>query len=201
MSNINVIYEALIKMSADEIKIFLNELGEVIDETKWKLYSSEPVDYNAKYDDDNINLATAGAASPEKESDQDGVGKSGTEYMVRYSYYPNSTGANSRDFCKLMVNANRVYRKEDILKMGSKPVNKGWGPKGASTYSIWLYKGGGSCHHQWYRQVYTNDLDKKVSDSKARSDGFKPETNNKNVSKKPKDMPNCGFLPSNPRGC
>jgi hypothetical protein len=42
-----------------------------------------------------------------------------------------------------MTAAKKLYRKEDIINMGSKEVNKGWGPKGNSnTYSIWLWKGG-----------------------------------------------------------
>jgi hypothetical protein len=43
-----------------------------------------------------------------------------------------------RDFCSQMMGANKLYRKEDIINMGSKVVNAGWGPKGADTYSIWL---------------------------------------------------------------
>ena len=53
-----------------------------------------------------------------------------------------------------MLAANKVYRKEDIIRMGKMPVNKGWGAGGADTYSIWLYKGGGNCHHRWYRRIY-----------------------------------------------
>ena len=54
-----------------------------------------------------------------------------------------------------MKQANKLYRKKDIIKMGTEPVNKGWGPKGNSaTYSIWLYKGGGNCHHSWKRVTY-----------------------------------------------
>jgi hypothetical protein len=53
-----------------------------------------------------------------------------------------------------MVAANKLYRKEDIIAMGNKPVNKGWGLSGAATYSIWLYKGGGACGHKWLRQTF-----------------------------------------------
>ena len=56
------------------------------------------------------------------------------------------------------MSARKVYRKEDILQMGSRAVNAGWGPRGAATYSIWLYKGGGNCHHFWLRQIYKTSL-------------------------------------------
>jgi hypothetical protein len=36
----------------------------------------------------------------------------------------------------------------------TKAVNKGWGAKGAATFDISLYKGGGNCHHRWNKQVY-----------------------------------------------
>jgi hypothetical protein len=48
-----------------------------------------------------------------------------------------------------MVDAAKVYRKEDIQAMSEMAVNAGWGPRGAATYDIWLYKGGGNCHHYW----------------------------------------------------
>jgi hypothetical protein len=53
-----------------------------------------------------------------------------------------------------MVNAAKVYRKEDIQAMSEMAVNAGWGPRGAATYDIWLYKGGGNCHHYWVRKTY-----------------------------------------------
>ncbi len=200
-SKINNIYDNILHMSHQEIELYLDDLGEVIDDTKWKLLSSLPVDYDVEYDDTNIDLASVGTSQPHRKSKQDGVGNSGTNYRVRYSYNPNRTGTNSREFCKLMVKANKVYRKEDILKMSKKPVNKGFGPHGASTYSIWKYKGGPQCHHQWYRQIYIEQTDKKISTTKVRSDGYKPPVNEQEVSVKPKDMPNCGYLPSNPNGC
>ena len=53
-----------------------------------------------------------------------------------------------------MVAAKKIYRKEDIEKMGSQAVNAGFGLGGADTYSIWLYKGGANCHHYWLRKTY-----------------------------------------------
>jgi hypothetical protein len=89
--------------------------------------------------------------------------------------------------------------------MGSQAVNAGWGPKGADTYSIWLYKGGGSCHHKWIRQTYvaaskgsgidpTSPNARTISTNKAEKAGYRVR-NPKEVAMKPIDMPNKGFLP------
>ena len=64
------------------------------------------------------------------------------------------TAGNSRQFCKDMVaNAKLgvVYRREDIDTMGDDGINGKFAPSGTSNYSIWKYKGGVNCHHQWYR--------------------------------------------------
>ena len=109
-----------------------------------------------------------------------------------------------------MVKAKKIYRKEDIIQMGTQEVNKGWGPKGNSdTYSIWFYKGGGLCHHFWMRKTYMqkgkgkidikSPLAPTISVNKAIKAGFKPEKNNELVAKRPVDMPYEGFLPTNKR--
>ena len=99
-----------------------------------------------------------------------------------------------------------MYRKEDLLELTNKPVNRGWGPKGAATYSIWLYKGGGNCHHYFRRVVYKTSLrnaksnikdSQIISDVKAISEGFTLRRNSGLVAKAPKRMKNNGFL--NPR--
>ena len=117
-----------------------------------------------------------------------------------------SQQGETRDFCKLMTRAKKIYRKKDIINMGSKPVNKGWGPRGAATYSIWLYKGGGNCHHYFKRIVYKTSLrnakskindSQIISDVKALSEGFTLRRNSPLVSRAPKTMKNNGFL--NPR--
>jgi hypothetical protein len=106
----------------------------------------------------------------------------------------------SREFCTKMMAAGKVYRKEDIIRMGSRGVNKGWGLNGADNYSIWKFKGGGNCHHRWYRRIYLqaglkpSSVDKIVSTTKARSLGFRPETNEQEVPVAPKRMPKNGFV-------
>ena len=198
--------------SDNEIAQELIDLGEDEDLENWELISSEEVDYEAEeleYQEPSLlskiwNFVSVGSARPNAKSKQDKT-IDGVPYKVRYRYSPLQAGANSREFCKKMVQFDKLYRKEDIIAMGSRAVNAGWGANGANTYSIWKYKGGGSCHHKWLRQTFKGktegnlaNQDANISTNKARQDGFNP-VNEKEVSMKPKDMPNQGFLPTNKR--
>ncbi len=179
------------------------ELGEVEDLDNWELVESAPVDYEK---DDELNekleLASTGSARPNAKSDQDGENKKGFKFKVRYQYAPLKADGDSRSFCNKMVSSAKLYRKEDIMQMSSKAVNAGWGKEGADTYDIWLYKGGGSCRHYWERKVYmsktvTPDVKNprsKSSVSEAKREGFTPETNDKKVATRPRDMANRGFV-------
>jgi hypothetical protein len=74
-------------------------------------------------------LHSTGSAYPNRKSGQDQKSKQ-TEYeddiyRVRYRYTGSLVG--EREFCKKMTDANKIYRKEDIIAMGSKLVNPGWG--------------------------------------------------------------------------
>jgi hypothetical protein len=185
----------------------LEEVGEVINEDEWELVDERPVDYDAEQALSKYAFASTGSAFPNAKSSQDGVTAEGKRYKVRYGYAPNDTKTNSREFCKKMVSASKVYRKEDVLRMGEQSVNEGFGPQGAATYSIWLYKGGARCHHFWMRKTYlakgegvTPDVgnpNAEVSVNKAKAEGVVLETNPTNVAKRPVDMPNEGFI--NPR--
>jgi hypothetical protein len=189
----------------DEVFAALEEVGEVINEDEWELVDERPVDYDAEQALSKYAFASTGAAFPNAKSSQDGVTEEGRRYKVRYAYAPNATKANSREFCKKMVNASKVYRKEDIERMGGQAVNAGFGPEGAATYSIWLYKGGARCHHFWMRKTYlakaegvTPDVgnpNAEVSVNQARRAGVDLEQNPSDVAKRPTDMPNNGFLP------
>ena len=198
----------------------LEEFGEDEDLENWELIDERKVDYDAEDElDEELNklnnpklsvlskvwnLATTGTARPNAKSDQDGENEEGVQFKVRYQYAPLRASSNSREFCSKMVSAKKIYRKEDILAMGGKAVNAGWGLNGADTYSIWLYKGGGDCHHFWMRKTYKAKTAKtkpdvgnpnaEVSVNKAKKEGFKPEVNAKEVSKRPVDMPNNGFV-------
>ena len=201
---------------ATELSKFISEFGEDIPED-WELIEEEVVDgehqdFDFEAELNNIansktELASTGTARPNARSSQDGTNKSDNEfYKVRYVYTKDnflSQEGSTREFCRLMSSANKIYRKEDILQMTNKAVNPGWGPRGADTYSIWLYKGGGNCHHFWLRQIYKTSLrnaksnikpSQAISYTKALSEGFTAEKNDNLVARPPKRMKNNGFL-------
>ena len=192
---LNDIAQALIDLGEDEEELLKGY--DLIDEME--------VDYDQEERlDKMIGLASTGTARPNAKSSQDGTsdqaGQEDVKFLVRYQYAPLKTQATSRQFCKLMVNAKKVYRKEDILQMSDKAVNAGFGEGGSDTYSIWLYKGGARCHHKWFRKTYQiKDGDKsEITTTKARSKGFVAEPNEQEVPVAPNDMPLKGFSPNNP---
>ena len=188
----------------DDDKMFdlLDEFGEEEDLDNWELVDEREVDYDQEEAlDKMIGLASTGTARPNANSEQDGEADN-MKFKVRYQYAPLRTQANSREFCKKMVNAKKIYRKEDITQMSTRAVNAGWGLNGAATYDIWLYKGGGACHHFWMRKTYmakgvkpdATNPNAEISVNKAKKEGFTPEVNDPKVAKRPKDMPNQGFV-------
>jgi hypothetical protein len=200
-----------------ELDAFIEEFGEDMSED-WELVEEEIVDgehQDFNYEEvlnqianEKLELASTGTARPNTRDSQDGVNKSFNDfYKVRYVYsednFLTNKSGQKRDFCTKMTSARKIYRKEDIIQMGSRAVNAGWGPNGSDTYSIWLYKGGGNCHHFWSRRIYKTSLrnaKSKISDSqligytKARSEGFTAEKNDNLVATPPKKMKNNGFL-------
>lgn len=185
-------------------------MGEDINEEEWELVDEREVDYDQEEAlDKMIGLASTGTARPRAKSEQDAE-KDGVTFLVRYQYSPNRAGSDSREFCRKMVSANKVYRKEDIVALDNKVVNAGFGPYGADTYSIWLYKGGPRCHHKWFRKTYmsrngvkpdpSSPNAKTVSRSEARRAGFDPPSNPNKVSVAPNKMKNKGFInPKSPK--
>ena len=210
--------ETGVKLSADIDDETLNKIADELIETGqdeqdmlddgWELVDERAVDYEQEEAlDKMIGLASTGTARPNAKSEQDGENEEGLRFRVRYQYAPLKVSDNSREFCRKMVSAKKIYRKEDIDKMSNRTVNAGFGPDGANTYDIWLYKGGANCHHYWMRKTYMSkkrnvNPDPKnprseVSVNKARKEGFKPATNDKKVATRPIDMPNNGY--KNPR--
>lgn len=168
---------------------------------KYNVVDEMEVDYDQEERlDKMLKLTSTGRAYPKAKSSQDGTSKQqsqqGVEFLVRYIYSPKKVSANSREFCKKMVAADKVYRKEDILRMSKKVVNAGFGEGGSDTYSIWLYKGGARCSHKWFRKTYQVKEGEKteITTGQARSKGFKAPVNEQKVSVAPKDMPNEGFV-------
>lgn len=198
---------------------------------EWELVDEEVVDgehQHFNYEEElnkitaeKIELASTGTARPNARSKQDGVNKDYSDfYKVRYVYTKDnflSQKGETREFCRLMMASQKIYRKEDIVRLDNIAVNPGWGARGANTYSIWLadqvdccdsdkyefYKGGGNCHHFWLRRIYKTSLrnakqnindSQLISYTKARSEGFTAEKNDNLVARPPKRMRNEGFL-------
>jgi hypothetical protein len=169
---------------------YLKDKGEVIGE-EFELIDESPVT------DDNEYKFFKRFANPEdKSKDDKGV------YLIRYRYAPMGASGNSRQFCKDMV-ANAkigvVYRREDIDTMGDDGVNGQFAPSGKSNYSIWKYKGGVNCKHQWYRLTY---MRKRVSGGKfipltpeEKSQAIKDLDNYKRVSNQSADAAGVPFSP------
>ena len=207
-----------VKMSAQD-ELDVAKYGEDIDLNEWVLIDSHEVDYELEEELDEqlrklneptklskvLNLVKTGTSRPNAKSLQDGE-----IFKHRYRYVGEITD-KSRLFCRKMIEANKVYRKEDIVRMSSEVVNEtrtrkdgtvgGFGPRGATTYDIWLYKGSGACHHKWVRETYLRKSDvnsplaKKFTPSQTRKLGEIAPTNDKRVYTRPIDMPNKGFLP------
>ena len=177
---------------------FLIEMGEELDD-EWELIDARKVDYETEAVQDAMwTFATVPSGKPQAKSEQDNE-----LVKVRYAYMPKKTGINgneSRDFCSRMVSAgDRVWRKEDIKFASDRAVNPGWGPNGADTYDLFLYKGGGSCQHFWERRTYLRKNNKRVSVNRARQiireAGLEPlEQNDARVAKRTRDQVNRGFL-------
>jgi len=181
-----------------ELADSLIELGETLDASEWTMLSSADVDYETDGDlYDLVEFATStGTARPNSKSAQDSK-----EIAIRYRYVGNPNP--QREFCKKMMQANKLYRKEDILQMNKAGINDGFGLGGTNNYSIWLYKGGGkmssnfpqgTCRHKWQREIYlkkgssldvNSPLAKTISTSEARRKGYKVPTNENIVSIKP----------------
>ena len=201
-----------------ELDKFIEEFGEDMSDD-WELVEEEVVD--GEHQDFNyekvlnelvgekIELASTGRAIPSRKSEQDGISKKSYDYFrVRYVYsqdnFLTNKSGTKREFCRQMTGQNKLYRKEDIINMGKKPVNPGFGRDGANTYSIWLYKGGPQCFHFWSRRIFKTTIGEskttKIEDAdmigytKAKSEGFTAKKNDKLVATPPRKMKNNGYV-------
>jgi len=147
---------------------------------------------------------STGRATPAFKSDQDGT-KGEVQYAIRYRYGGDSVG--DRPFCKKMLQANKLYRFEDLQRMEDLPVNPGFGIGGSDIYSVIKYKGGVNCYHRWERVTFVkqglkggidprNPNAKQLSESQADERGMTPKgeakANQKISETRPIDMPNQG---------
>ena len=175
---------------------WLLDRGEDEDE-EYELIDEREVDYDREQEFDALwTFARVPSSNPAGKSEQD------TDLIkVRYSYAGSQPDNKSRQFCRKMMNAKKVYRKEDILGASNRAVNPGWGPEGANTYNLFYWKGGGSCRHFWSRRTYLKKNNKKVSVNQAQKiiraagpDAERLQPNDPKVAQRPRDMVNRGFL-------
>ena len=190
---------------------YLSELGEDESLDDWELMSvedseGEPEDFDVQGYLNKLNLSTQDNPNSDSESSLD------TErWKVRYKYVKGTSRqpkGESRDFCRTMIDLDKIYRKEDIGFMSAQGVNKELGHKGRN-YSLFLYKGGVNCFHRWERRIYKKKLKadgtvwggdaltgttfKNVN--QAIREGFKINKQPKEVAIAPIDMPNNGHHP------
>jgi hypothetical protein len=152
--------ETEVKLSEEKKKIGIEliELGEDEDLENYELIECKPVDYEEEEKLSYKFATSTGTANSNRRSIYD------TDfYLFRYRYAGNSSP--EREFCKNMMSANKIYRREDIEAMGDITVNPGFGkhPNPNNPYSIWKYKGGGllsatftggTCKHYWEKLTY-----------------------------------------------
>jgi len=208
-----------VPIKASELEKFILAYGEENPDDNWHLLSDEKVEDEREDFDYELELnklhkyefdINTGDANPDEETDDKGIDRNKNLYIVRYRYSTAIASQNTREFCKKMLSANKLYRKEDIIAMENKIVNykgkgAGMGPEGAKTYSIWKFKGGVNCGHYWRREIYfyklgvgtgtdVEDATRIITTTEARANGFYPEANPQEVSRAPKNMPNNGRL-------
>jgi hypothetical protein len=191
-----------------------DDLGEDIDLNEWELISSEAVDYEKEEELDaeveRLNNVSTKLMKVAMDSVSTGVAKTKSVseqdtklYITRYRYSGNKNP--ERAFCKAMVKANKLYRKEDIELMSQRNVNPGFGmhPNPDQPYDIFLWKGGGlqsdafpfgTCRHFWVREMYRkigtgkNTAAQPSTPAEVRKAGEIAPTNNPKAYIAPHDM-------------
>jgi hypothetical protein len=176
------------------------ELQNIEDEdmSDYELVDERPADVERDRRLNNIfKFATVAQSTPSETSEQDNE-----LFKVRYQYAPLSFSTKSREFCRKMISAAKVYRIEDIDRDLS--VNPGFGEGGSNSYNIFMYKGGAQCKHFFMRKVYIRKNNKKITVNEARQmiNALEPEdragarldVNPPEVAMRPFDMEDRGYV-------
>lgn len=165
------------------------------------------VDYDLEDTYDALwKFASISPSGPSGTSEQDNP-----LIKVRYRYAPQRVGmgktGESRNFCRDMVNAGKVYKREAIVAAGRRGVNPGFGFRGGDSYNVFLYKGGPRCMHYWERVTFLKKGNKEISVNQARKlitsipvkerDKYRLPVNPPEVAQRPTDMPHKGYHPKN----
>lgn len=112
------------------------------------------------------------------------VNEQGDKKLYLYKY-EGAISTNSRPFCVGMVGLDNYYTKAQIQAMSDIAVNPGFGIDGASTYSIWSFKGGPNCKHSWRQYLVT------MPNGQIQIEYVKPAAGRAGV--EPIDMPKQGY--------
>ncbi len=190
---------ALIEGKGEDEKELLKSGYVLVDERK-------VIDSEENNLDEQLQLARVPRDTSTKKSEYDGKTNEGEDYIVRYQYAPQAVSNNSREFCKKMVSAARIYRKEDLDKESA--ANKELSARGESTYNLFLWKGGANCKHYWLRKTYMKEKEGVKIDpnnpnaipiyrAERNKKGITPPNEPREVGIKPADLPNKGY--KNPR--
>lgn len=202
--------------------MYLQNVGELEDDS-WECVDAR-VDDNETEDEDfesmlNATLNVAMSTSAPADNRSKNSVQDNKFVKVRYSYvqgsrkHGSSRSKKGRPFCNAMEAANRIYRKEDILKMKTDGVNSQLGHN-KQPYSLWLHKGGVNCYHKFERRIYIkrtkNDGTpwggsamtgvKKANIAQARKKNFNPKSgrfkNDRRVAEAQIDRADKGHHPS-----
>jgi hypothetical protein len=164
---------------ADEVKAELSKsyqpdaraliaLGEDVSPEEWD-FIEERVCNELSLSESQLNTVFQFAALPKT----DGRLKSEQDtslFKIRYKYSGAGIGENdsesTREFCALILNANKVYRAEDLNK--KLDINSDFAPKGETEYNIFSFKGGVNCQHWWERVIFLKKGNKQIGVNDAR---------------------------------
>ncbi len=138
----------------EELWSLIEELGEDEDFENYELLDvedaeDEPEDFNVEEYLNGLKL------SADDDSAQDNK-----IFKVRYKYVKGTRKqpkGQSRPFCRRMMSAGKLYRKEDIAQMSFRGVNNEHGHN-RQNYSLFKWQGGVNCYHRWERRVYKKRL-------------------------------------------
>ena len=146
-------------LSADNAD-YLIALGEDVSDD-WEVIDDRRCD-EITLSETQLNLVIELAQTPKtskKKSEQDT-----SLFKIRYKYAGSATG--EREFCNKVLNANKVYRSEDLD--ANYNYNEDFAPSGKTTYNIFKFKGGVNCQHFWQRVIFLKKGNDKISVNKAR---------------------------------
>jgi hypothetical protein len=154
--------KAIPEMETQLAKDILANLKGETKPNNWMLIDIRPSNENDKQLNSQLkklSLASVIPSTADQVSEQDNL-----LFKIRYEYVGNKNP--EREFCQKMMSANLLYRYEDLDQ--DLDNNAGFGINGASSYNLFLYKGGVNCQHWWMRKVFMQINDQEISVNEAR---------------------------------